>query len=182
MSDNLYLVLFSAITTGVFTLGAVYLTNRQNGKQVKAQQKHEITLSREKVHREKLEELYTLFNKHSLELLSHYVVIMRVMEGELSYNQALDIQVDNKEKELPKFERLEMLVDLYFPSLRKGLDQYFRARDGAGEVIQDHKIQYKQGNFDGEFHFKSMLDKLDDLELAINQLKSMIASLSLTKH
>ncbi|EDL58366.1 hypothetical protein [Gimesia maris] len=181
MTTEIYLVLFPAIITGIFTLGAVYLTNKQNNHRVKSQQRHEFEISRENIYRDKLEELYTLFNKHSIQLLAHCNNRMNVMDGRTTYIEAFEAEAEYFKSQPITFERLEMLVDLYSPSLRDGLKNYFQARDSIADIIQDHKIKSEQGEIDGEQHYQSMVSNIDHLNSVIIQFKSMIAAQSLPR-
>lgn len=89
-----------------------------------------------------------------------YFPFVDVMTGALDYNQALDLQISNNEKDTPDFVRLEMLVDLYFPELTTQRDALFNARDQVNKIHADHKTQYKKGDLDGRKFVEPMMNAL----------------------
>lgn len=64
--------------------------------------------------RQRLEELYALLGRWASVFVNHHTTYRRVMRGELTYNDALDLQIPGGEK--VDAERLFTLAELYFPA------------------------------------------------------------------
>jgi hypothetical protein len=93
--------------------------------------------------RKKTEELFLAFHGYCTLLSSQNVVWPQVMDGTLTYNQALDINADRKDKDFAHFENVEMLVSLYFPTLRPIWTEVLSVRDQINRIRGDFKKQYK---------------------------------------
>jgi hypothetical protein len=178
MPDSLYTPIITAIITATVTLLAVYLANRGNANRLSLQLQHERDTRRDALYREKLEELYVLVQQYTTLLQSESLPYVRVMEGELDYNQALDMTIKTMGQDrLPDFNRLPMLVDLYFPQIRGTLKQLLDTRDSMNKIRAAHKSEYKKGNLDGRMFVKPMVAALDRIEEVGEMLKSEITSL-----
>lgn len=125
------------------------------------------------------EELYLLSEAYFNALTSHYLPYLRVMQGELTYNQALDLTIAQLGGE-HDFQRLEMLVQLYFPALTEALECVFVARDRANAILSAHKAKYKQGDPDGYEYVRPLQKALTALVGTCKEFKrqaiSVIAS------
>lgn len=172
--DEIYIAIATAVITATVTLLAVFLTNRGNTNRLLLQLEHERNTNRDALQREKLEELYVLAVKYIKLLGSHYLPYLRVMEGDLDYNQALDLTIESGNKERPDFDRLQMLIDVYFKKLREPFKQLLHARDKTNEIIAIHKAEYKQGSLNGLKFVKPMLAALDLVDEAGERLKNEI--------
>lgn len=75
-------VIFGSLLT---TFG-VWLTNRANAKQVAVQLQHEEVMNRQRVKKERLEELYSLVFNWGGEYDLHLLYLKLVLEGKLSVN------------------------------------------------------------------------------------------------
>ena len=82
-------------------------------------------------------------------LASHYLPIVRVMQGEITYDQALDMQIAHGKNVRTDFSRIQMLVDLYFNRLQEDYRELINARDLANSVVRHHKEAYKNGDLAG---------------------------------
>ena len=67
-------------------------------------------------------------------LITHYLPYLRVMEGQLTYNQALDITISREDS--PNFHRMDFLVQVDFPELLPQFNAVLVARDNANEVMR----------------------------------------------
>ena len=173
---QIYIAIGTAIITATVTLLAVYLTNRGNTNRLKIQLEHERNTKQDAIYRDKLEELYVVAHKWITLLGSHMLPYLRVMEGDLDYNQALDMTIAQGKEDLPDFERLQMLIDLYFPQLTEPLKELRDARDAANKIMAIHKMEYKQGNVDGRKFVDPMLAALKQIDETGEQLKAAISS------
>ena len=155
----------AVVITASATLLAVHVTNRGNTSRLLFQLRHERDARRDVLHREKLEELYLLAVKYSELLAIGFLPYVRVMEGKLNYNQALDLEIARDRESTPDFDRLQMLVDIYFPELCEPLKELLDARDESNGILAAHKAEYKQGHCDGREFVEPMfaaLERVDD--------------------
>lgn len=174
MDSNIYIAVISPIITAIVTLSAVFLTNRGNTNRLLLQLKHERKSKRDDLYRTKLEDLYILIVKYIKLLGSHYLPYLKVMEGELNYNQALDLTIESGSRDMLDFDRLQMLIDIYFPHLQESLNKLLEVRDDLNKIMNAHKNEYKQGNLDGRKFIKSTLEALDQLDKTGDRLKKEI--------
>ena len=172
-----YTAFVTALLTASVTLVAVHLTNRNNTTRLLRQLDHEKSLNRERIRRERGEELYVLSEKYFTWLVSDYLPYLRVMQNELTYNEALDLTLASDNSDRPDFQRLEMLVDLYFPDLTKPLQAVFSPRDQANKLLAIHKTAYKQGETDGRKYIRTMNDILAELQQATAEFREQAVRL-----
>ena len=171
---QIYIAIVSSIITATVTLLAVFLTNRGNTNRLLLQLEQERNSKRAKLHREKLEKLYVLSAKYIKFFGSHCLPYLNVMEGKLDYNQALDLTIEGGNKEIPDFDRLQMLIDVYFPKLLEPFKHILEVRSKLNEIMALHKAEYKQGHLDGRKFVKPMLAALNLVDKAGDRLKKEI--------
>jgi pyrimidine deaminase RibD-like protein len=95
------------------------------------------------------EELHSLFGQWLSSLFGFSLRRLMVMQGKLTYNQCLDL--DLKEGKPPfDFGRIELLIDLDFPTLRVTFDRTIDERTKLSKIEAAFKYSYKQGDGDGE--------------------------------
>ena len=172
--------LASALLTGVITLLAVNLTNKANYKKLLRETDIEKEFKTNEILREKLEELYVLFSKWITFQCGYWLPYHKVMLGEISYNQAHDINL-KREKKNDDFERIEMLVDLYFPTLRKEYEDLISTQDKVNQILSEHKRGYKKGDADGLKFASLFLDEQNVLFKKSDCLKKNIINLQKLK-
>lgn len=94
--------------------------------------------------RRKLEELYKCIERYTTLLFSMNYMWIKVMDGELSYNQGLDLQINDRGKEekhhLPE---IDMLINLYFPDFRSTYEDFIERRDVLNRMHGDFRDVYK---------------------------------------
>jgi hypothetical protein len=120
--------------------------------------------------RERGEELYLLSEAYFNALTTHYLPYLSVMQGELTYNQALDMTIAQLNGQ-QNFLRLEMLVHLYFPALTAALQAVFDTRDRANAILSAHKAAYKQGDIDGYKYVRPLQTALAALVATCKEFK-----------
>ena len=92
---------------GIIALCGVSLTSRFDTKK-----------RRQEMLRGRGEELYTLNEKWLNGLTGYFLRRASVMQGKLTYNEALDLEIaEGSRHQTHDFSRLEMLIDVYFLSL-----------------------------------------------------------------
>jgi hypothetical protein len=162
MSDYLGSV-SSTILGGGIALLAVYLTNRFDSEK----RRRQMLLDRG-------EELYALNVKWLNGFFAYYLRRSSVMQGKLTYNQALDLEIADLSKNTHDFSRIEMLIDVYFPSTRSAYDRLAAGRDALNEIASQHKRAYEAGDLDGGAFYGPFLQAIQEIEEAGKSLKEEI--------
>ncbi len=166
-----YVALITALLTASVTLLATYLANRGSTARLVLQLNHERSLDRERIHRERGEELYVLSERYFTSLVCQYLPYLQVMRGELTYNEALDLTGAGSKNGFPEFARVEMLVDVWFPGLSRALQKVFSLRDEANRILAEHKAAYKRGEADGRGYVQPMVSVLNQLPQATAEFR-----------
>ena len=107
---------------------------------------HYLTNAREErdFRRKKIEELFLALQEWCVAFLAHHITWPRVMMGEMDYNQALDIHLENPPKSQGKIETVTMLVNLYLPELRPEFEAILKARDDVNTIQGQFRKAYKE--------------------------------------
>lgn len=160
----------SATFGGGLALLGVYFTNRASEK-----------TRRKEMLRARGEELYALNSKFVKGLSSYFLRRMSVVYGNLSYNQMLDLEIEDLKRNTYDLSRIEMLVDVYFPDARSAYDRLIEARDALNEVALKHKQACASGNRTAEQFeelFTTAIKRVDASgkslgEIVLNALRSL---------
>ncbi len=151
--NTILMTLLSAASGGAVALISVFLTNRSNTKRLKMQFDHESIQRKTELLRSRGEELYELTEKWRNAFFGYYLRRSGVMQGKLTYNQCLDMDIkDGKEASSYNFSRIEMLVDVYFPDARPAYDKMMASRAELNKVELAYRRAYEDGDIDGT-HF-----------------------------
>ena len=153
----------STLSGGGIALGVVYLTNRFD----KEKRRKEILLGRG-------EELYALVKKWQGGLFAYYLHRSYVMQGKLTYDQIHELEIAEAKSGGNDFSRIEMLIDVYFPSTRPAYDRVTTARDTLSHVASTYKREYEAGDIDGDKFCKPFLQAMQDVEKAAKPLLEAI--------
>ena len=154
MADSAITVTLLPVLTALVgsgsTLLAVHLTNRSSTNRLNLQLDNEAKKRTADVRRDRGEELYTAVERWMNALSGNYIALATVMQGKITYNDYLDLVV-KKEGSERTYEpgRIELLVDVYFPSVRCAYDVIITARAELNKVAQAHKSAYSSGALDG---------------------------------
>jgi hypothetical protein len=159
-----------ALLTGLFAVLGVWISNRSSIKQLKLRLQHERDRDARDALRQRVEELYTLISTWSNELVTHYLPYLRVMDGELTYNQALDITI--KRGAPVDSMRMFTLAELYFPSTQGRLAALMFTRDKAAQIQNDFKEIYKTNG-------QASATAAEALRLALQEFDSAIKAYKL---
>ena len=95
-----------------------------------------------RMRREKLEQLFLAHSAFARQLGAGWLPYISVMQGAISYNDALDMVRKPPGDDRP-YDKMEMLVAIYFPELGKELKKLLQIRDRSAESIARHKEVYK---------------------------------------
>jgi len=163
-------VIFGSLLT---TLG-VWLTNQSNAKNIKVQLEYDEKLYRQRVTKERLEELYILVCHWQHAMFSNFINLTLVMEGHTDYNQYLDSISASKPKDGIDFNRLEMILDVYGTKVHDAHDEAIKIREKINVIINDHKAAYRRGEPGHRFLPQFRQAQLE-FENACDLLKAAIA-------
>lgn len=166
--------LMGVLFGSLLTTFSVWLTNISNRKHLKLQLEHEDRLHRQRLSRERLEELYILVSHWVNRMFSNYLNITLVMKGHTDYNQYLDSISNDKSSENYDFSRLEMIVGIYGDHIQATYDTAITARERFNSVIAAHKTAYKNGE-SGELFLHPLTDAQNKFITAGDALKEAIA-------
>jgi hypothetical protein len=153
----------SALIGATVAITAAWLTNRANAKVAATARAHELTLREQDLRRNRGEELYTLLQQWLNRLYGYYIVKQSVMSGKITYNDALDIELKDRDWTDGAHVRIEMLIDVYFPALRPQYVKVTQVRDEANDIVSEHKAEYSTGRTDGSAYMKPFRLKLQEL-------------------
>lgn len=163
-----------SVVTGVFTLLGVWFANRSSLKQLTVKLEHEADRERREALRARLEELYSLVGRWAGEVVIHHTTYRKVMDGELTYNDALDLTINNKSK--VDATRMFTLADLYFPEAHGALQQLKTLRDEAASVQSSFKANYKLNGQPSREHSKKLTTVLLRLDSAIDDYQKRLSA------
>ena len=161
-----WIALVTAILTSGLTLTGVWVTNRAANQRLKIQLEHERKIRDKELNRERLEELYILSNKYLNTLVCYYLPYRMVMKGALTFNQALDLTIENGSKKDYDPHRVAMLIHMYFQEIKPSFDEIMDIREKLNKIIDGYKEQYKRGDIDGSRWleiFQPLLEKIGKL-------------------
>jgi hypothetical protein len=124
--------------------------------------------------RRKAEELYLAFEFYDRSLSGYYISAYALVKGELSWDQFNELMIKNAdEKQQEASRQVVMLMDIYFPNVRRAFEIYCERRDALNSVLSQHKRAYKAGTastqFFKPFHdaIQRMVDSATDVKQAI---------------
>ena len=170
-------IIATALITSTITLISVWLTNSASNKRLKIQFQNEKDIKKEELIRSNLEELYIISNKYLDTLFTYYLPYRSVMEGKITFNEALDITIASKVDY--DLHRIRMLINMYFPELKSKFNQIIDIRDKLNLIVSGYKEQYKTGDFDGskwlqKFQplYKQITELVDKFDENIVELKT----------
>jgi hypothetical protein len=172
---TLYLTVFVGLFTATATLSGVWITNQANNKRLDLQLKHELQEKDREIIRGKLEELYILFKQSTTFIASAYLSRTEVMAGETNLKSALDIESKETGIGLCDFNRLEMLIDLYFHNLKPDYARVIQAREVTNKIMLSHQSQYLSGDIDGKKLVQPFLKAQEDFERQVDSFIERLA-------
>ncbi|MBB1477568.1 hypothetical protein [Shewanella sp. SG41-3] len=144
------MIIVSSVVTGLFTLSAVFLTNKinsSNSEKLLAQANH---IDRNKSKLLKLEELYIKFDKWSGSFNNVCFKYLHLV-GTLDNTEILEAVLDGNSNVKNDFIELKMLVSIYFPEHENALSLVFESRDKCanyfGHVERCHDLEAAMKQF-----------------------------------
>lgn len=143
---TLYSACLTGFITAVSTLSGIFIANKANNERLHLQLEYERNEKQRELALSKLEELYVLFKQWEVTVLSTYIARISFMAEKFGYESILKMEKEIVERNKGDFNRLEMLVDLYFPRLKADYVRVLAVRDAANEIVSAHQDQYLSGD------------------------------------
>ena len=168
-----YIALGAAAITGISTILGIVIANRSSFKQLALRLNHESEKDRKNALKLRLEELYMLIEKWANSLVTHHSTYRKVMNGALTYNQALDITIESKSKF--DTQRLFTLAELYFPRCHETLNNIKSIRDQAADIQEDFKELYRETGSGSSIHAEELTNTLIMFSHEISKYKSELS-------
>jgi hypothetical protein len=166
--------LLGVVFGSLLTTFGVWLTNRSNAKNIRAQLEHDERLHRQRATKERLEELYLLVCHWHSGMFKNFLNLTLVMKGHTDYNQYLDSVIALKPSEGIDLNRLEMILGVYGANVRGAYDGALSVREKINDIISAHKAAYVRGESGGRF-LQPLTQVQLEFESACDSLKAAIA-------
>lgn len=184
MADQLLPIvttLASAVAGGALALIGVTLTNRSNERRHTRELEARDSATRGERLRARAEELYELVDTWLMGLAGYYLRRTSVMQAKMTYNECLDLDIEEGRRTPSNFGRIEMLIDVYFPETRAAYDSVIEARTAMNEIVTLHKHTYERGETDGHQFVDAFVQKQIAIEergrILLSQIKEAIRGL-----
>ncbi len=99
-----------------------------------------------------------------------------VMRGQMTYAECIeqDIEWGKNKTSTPTMLRLEMLIDVYFPSTRGEYDEILRLRSKLNQIEAEFKRGYENGHVDGRAFLEPYLDIQKGIEVVGTKLQKHV--------
>lgn len=165
--------LLGVVFGSLLTTFGVWLTNRSSRSHLKLQLAHDERLQRQRLTKERLEELYILVDHWLQGMFNNYMHLTLVMKGQTDYNQYLDTVTAMEPS--GDFARLEMIIGVYGGAVQDTYRAALRARAETNTISASHKASYQRGER-GTPYLKPFTDAQLVLERACENLKVEIAN------
>jgi hypothetical protein len=172
-----WVALFGVILGAGLSIFGVSLTNKSNIKSLSIQLENQKSTERSRLHRERLEELYVLVGNWSTGFMTMGLSILQVMAGRISYNDHLDLLIEDNKSKSFEFSRIRMIVDIYGSDFNEHFDELIKMRETSNDVITDFKIAHNNGR-NGKIFIDPFIISQNNFETASENLRREIASLA----
>lgn len=166
MSDQFLTALVAAGIGGTLTLIGVLVSNRSSQARLKFQTEHDTTQKKKALLLERGEELYGLTEAWLNSLFALSLRRLMVMQGKMTYNQCLDLDIEDGKNKSMNFARISLLIDIYFPATRKAYDTILNEREKLNGIEITYKRGYKNGDIDGTSFLPGYLETQKSIEKA----------------
>jgi hypothetical protein len=127
------------------------------------------------VEESRLEELFILFKKWASNIDLIYINHARAMKGDMDYQVMLDMEIERCDKNYFDFNRLEMLINLYFPNIKPAYERLIETRTKANKFMLEYGNQYVGGNTDGRKFLAPFLDAQNEFSQEAERVIKLIA-------
>jgi hypothetical protein len=134
---------------GAIAVFSVWLTNRSSAARERLKLDHDAAQRNAQLLRERGEELYVLVDKLLNEVAAYYIGRDSVMQGKLSYNQCLEMEIASRKENPVNFSRVRLLIEVYFPTAREAYARTAGEREKFDKIAREHRRAYETGDLDG---------------------------------
>ncbi len=135
--------LIGSLIGGSLTFLSSSFTNRAAEKQLETKLTHEREQNRQELLRARGEELYTITSAWLKVIETYQMRGMAVLYGTITHSQAIDQQLADGKPNYD-FDRIEMLMDAYFPSVTTAYEAVLAERDRFATMYSDFNHKYRQ--------------------------------------
>ena len=167
--------LWGAIVGGTFTFTVtvigILIQGRQSMKVTKMNFDHEDRVSTETRRRKNLEELLVALKQWVEALTIEDMNYRKVMDGVLTYDQALDLTIQNGGSIRYDHNRIETLIALYFPRLEDTFRKVRAVQDQIMDVREDFRNRYAQGTTRSLDHSQEVRKLMSELNTVFKGLE-----------
>ena len=143
---------------------------------MKAQHDHEINLRDKEIMRERAEELYLNVKSFGLHIFTNNLPYYKVMTGDITFNQALDIFKESNKTLGYDLSRIHMISDVYFPEIALELKELVEFNGQVHDIVESFKAKYKKGITKDAESASQFLKKTKELSCKISTLEKSIAA------
>lgn len=173
-----YLSLANAVITGVIatfsSFLAVWATNHGNNRRTLMQHENELAKERMNLTRERGEEIYQHADEWQRNVGANSLIWLGAMGGSYTASQALDMEIKRNSGISYDFGRLEMLVDVYFPTTRDSLSVALNECHICSEIISHFKKANRMGLHEEEDFPARLRSRVQKFERAYGVFRSAI--------
>ena len=149
--STLFPVVLPVLIGGALTLFGVMISNSNSRKLLKIQLENQQEKDRITGVKHNAEELFSLFSTQEYLVSSKIVTLMSVMEGKLSYNQYLDLIIEDARSNKFDAPRIELIAKAYFPDTIPFYDEVQKSYSEISLIVQRHKVSYQKNGSGSEF-------------------------------
>ena len=157
----------AALIASLSTLLGVLIANRHNIKSTKLSLQFAHDQKMYELRLEKLEYLYFLFEKWHNDLSKAYLLHLRAYAGHLSYDQVLKLFNKQCVSENNEYQKIQMLVNVYFPALRTEYQKVLDKRDSLSKYLHDPDKN--------KLTAKEFSDEQEQFDLVCNEFKDKLS-------
>lgn len=169
-----FVVVLAAAVTALSTLAGIRVANSSAERQLALRLQHQDEKDQKEALRSRLEELYQLIDQWAGAMVSHYITYRSVMDGRLTYNQALDMTIAGKAE--GNAARMFTLAELYFPRCHENLETIKSCRESLGRIEGAYRANYREhGPVDGSNSAEELTEQLHRFNQSVDTYKKALA-------
>ena len=142
MTNELLIALISAFVAALVTLSSVYLTNRNNYKNLRLRLLSENSFKIFETHQKKLEELFLLLQNWETVFSNFYLRHSSAIKGEVTMKEAWDSIIEQGKEYNFDVKKIEMLVYVYFQELREGYDIILEKSKAVNSIVNKYEKEF----------------------------------------
>ncbi|HFC8517596.1 hypothetical protein [Neisseria weaveri] len=163
--------ILTALFSGGFVILGVVLTNRHNLKQLRLQHENERVKESRDLLRQRGEELYELVAQWIDGITSVYLHRNILMQGKITLDECVELDKKYLSKTKNDYDRLVMLIEVYFPEVRSVYDEVINARSEINAISIAFEKRYRSGQTDGSTFIQSYVKAQIEFEQVSDHLK-----------